>query len=408
MLMHRLPYPPDRGDRIRSYHILRTLCRHFDVAVACTSEDPVWLQHHQLLATMARQVFILPVGRRWTRIRGLGAMFLGQAITPSCYYRVGLAEQVLQWHEQQPFDAVLTFCTGMIRFARLLTGEAGNGFRPRLNLPRPRHVIDLVDVDSVKWKQYAQGTWAPLRWVYGCEARRLRQVEAGRYDRFDAITVTTDAEAETYRRCVGEHPNLRVVTNGVDLEYFFPQPDTDAKTLVFVGVLNYRPNADGVSWFAHEVMPRLHQVEPQARFVIVGRHPTPRVLNLDGLHGTEVVGSVPDVRDYLRDASVVVAPLRMARGVQNKVLEAMASRRAVVSSPSAAKGIDAVDGRDFLVADHPEQWVEAIRDLFQDAERRRRVAAAARQRVEQRYNWSRCLQPMVDLLRGEYPQADAA
>lgn len=394
MLTNRLPYPPDRGDRIRSYHILRTLCDHFDMAVACTSFEPVWLQHHQLLATMAQRVAILPIREQWSRLQGARALLSGAAITPAWYFRIALGEQILQWHEQQPFDAVLTFCSGMIRYARLLTDPTGRAAR----LPVPRHVIDLVDVDSAKWLDYAENSWAPLRWLYRTEAKRLRRIEAGRHDRFDAITVTTRAEAEIFRQHVGDHMEPAVVSNGVDLEYFEPQQDKDAKTLLFVGVLDYKPNVDGIAWFVEHVMPRLRQAEPEANLKIVGRQPTQRVLDLDGRPGVEVIGSVPDVRYYLRKASVVIAPLRIARGVQNKVLEAMASSRATVCTAGAARGIDATVGEHLLVADEPDQWVEQIRRLFNDGSLRRGIASAARNLVEQRYDWVSCLQPMVRLL----------
>ncbi len=405
MLTHRLPYPPDRGDRIRSYHMLRTLCEHFDMAIACTSDEPVWLQHHQLLSTMAQRVAIMPIGPRWSRWRGLRALAMGRAITPSCYFRLGLGQQILQWHEQAPFDAVLTFCTGMIEYARLLTSPR-NGVPAQL--PTPRHVIDLVDVDSVKWRQYARGTWVPMRWVFQAEARRLSQIEAGRHDRFDAVTVTTHAEAEVYRNSVGGDIQPHVVTNGVDLEYFEVQPDAHSKTIVFVGVLDYRPNVDGITWFVEKVMPRMRQAEPEAQLVIVGRHPIRRVHDLAARPGVEVVGSVPDVRYYLARAAAVIAPLRIARGVQNKVLEAMASQRVVVCSPAAACGIDATDGEHLIVADQPQQWVEHIQRIFTDDAWRTRLASSARQLVEQRYNWSSCLQPMIELLNADHERKHAA
>ena len=290
MLTHRLPYPPDRGDRIRSYHLLKLLAAHFDLAVACTSDEPVWLQHHQLLMTMARRVAIHPTHATLSKMLGVAALLRGKPITPACHYRHGLAETILQWQEQQPFDAVLTFCTGMIDYARLLTHPA----RPRSGQKLvSRHVLDLVDVDSLKWESYARSSWPPQRWVYGAEARRLRRIESGSQDHFDAVTVVSRHEADSYRQTVGDHPGLTVVPNGVDLEYFSPLPDAPGKRLVFVGVLNYWPNAQGIAWFVHQVMPLLRQREPDIQLQIVGRHPTPAVRELGNQKGVEVVGSVP-------------------------------------------------------------------------------------------------------------------
>lgn len=396
MLTHRLPYPPDRGDRIRSFNLLKLLSRHFDLSVACTSDEPVWLQHHQLLRTMAKQVTIQPISQGYSKVRGVAALAAGNAVTPTSFYRTGLAEQIMQWHEETPFDAVLTFCTGMIRYARLLTAEGHRG-----QSPAPRHVLDLVDVDSVKWESYAQNHWPPLRWVYAAECRRLRRIEAGEFDHFDAITVVSPAEAEAYRHHVGEHRGLAVVGNGVDLEYFSPLADSESKSICFVGVLNYKPNADGITWFVNHVMPGLREREPDAKLMIVGRHPTPAILALGQHPGVEVVGSVPDVRPFIEQSAAVIAPLQIARGVQNKVLEAMSCRKAVVVSSGAAEGIRADDGRHLLVAHTPEQWVDHLSRVFHDTPHRQAVGKAARERVEQSYSWEEQLTPMVKLIRGE-------
>lgn len=395
MLTHRLPYPPDRGDRIRSFHMLQFLSRHFDVAVAATSDDPVWLQHHELLSTIARRVVTWPISSSLSRLKAAGALLTGRAGTPASFFRSGLAQTIRHWHEQEPFDAILTYCSGMIEYARLITGSKGVK-RP----DAPIHVLDLVDVDSVKWHSYAKDTWPPMRWVYATEARRLRKIEAGRFDDLAAITVVSEHEAQVYRQRVGEHPGLRVIGNGVDMEYFSPQPDADSKTILFVGVLDYKPNTDAVVWFVRHVMPELSARLSGVRFQIVGRHPTKTVFELDRHPGVEVVGSVPDVRTYLAGAAAVVAPLRIARGVQNKVLEAMACARAVVCSPGAAEGIEAIDDQHILIADQPDQWVTRIEEVLTNAPLRQRLAASARRQIEARYNWEARLEPFIDLLGG--------
>jgi sugar transferase (PEP-CTERM/EpsH1 system associated) len=404
MLTHRLPYPPDRGDRIRSYHMLKELARHFEVGIACTSDEPVWLQHHQLLSTIAKRVAIQPISVHASKIASLGAFITGRSITPSYYYRQGLADTILQWHEEAPFDVVLTFCTGMIRYARLLVpGPAGRPQPKATNTTPSRHILDLVDVDSLKWDSYAQQTWPPMRWAYRAEARRLGKIEAGKSDHFDAVTVISDAEAEAYRNQIVDHPGLTVVNNGVDLDYFETLPDADTKTLVFVGVLNYKPNAEGITWFVQHVMGLLRRQLPDARLLIIGRHPTPRIEELAHQPGVEVIGSVPDVRIYLREACAAIAPLRIARGVQNKVLEAMACNRAVVCSTQAAQGLRARHEEHLLVADTAQQWVDHLYRVMTDTETRQRIATAARRQVEDCYSWESCLRPIVQLIRGDQP-----
>lgn len=401
MLAHRLPYPPDRGDRIRSYQIIKLLSRHFDLDLACCSEDPVWLQHHQLLATMAKRVHIQPISHSYTRARGVGAIFTGQAITPTSFFRQSLADVLLQWHDQIPFDSVFTYCSGMIEYARILTD-------PTRHNAVKHHVIDLVDVDSAKWHAYAQHSLPPMRWVYSIESSRLRRIESGERDRFDAVTVVTPNEARAYREFVGEHPGLTVVGNGVDVDYFTSLPDAAAgdtadkknpPTFCFVGVLNYKPNSTGIAWFVKEVMHKLRARVPDARLLVVGRHPTPAVHELGRQPGVTIIGSVPDVRSYIAQSHAVIAPLRIARGVQNKVLEAMASSRAVVCSPGAAKGIEAQEGRHYLLADTPEQWVDQLHRVLTDRAFREKLAADAREHVRTHYSWEDQLTPLVKLLQ---------
>ena len=400
MLTHRLPYPPDRGDRIRTYNMVKVLSKHFDVGLACTSEDPVWLQHHQLMMSMAKRVAIQPLSGGYSKVRGVCALLTGGAVTPAAFFRQGLADTILQWHEQQPFDAVLTVCTSMIHYANLLENLPSH-IHPPEGTPKPWHVIDLMDVDSEKWLSYSKETPPPMKWVYGAEAKRLRKIEAGKSHHYDAVTVVSDAEAQAYRDHVNDQQRVMGVNNGVDMDYFAPMDDPDSQTMVFVGVLNYRPNADGVCWFVEKVMPLLRERVDDAKFMIVGRHPTPRIEQLNNQEGVEVIGSVPDVRPYLEESSAVVAPLLIARGVQNKVLEAMSCGRTVVCSKDAAEGIDATAGEHLVVADSPEDWADHLAKVMTDPEYRAQIAKAARQRIEERYSWEACLQPLVDLLQGE-------
>lgn len=391
MLTHRAPYPPDRGDRIRAYHLLRTLSKHFDVSLACTTDETAWLQYHQALDEVSEQVAITPISPLYTRLRGGIALLCGKPVTPASFYRASLADTIVQWHQTKPFDAVLTFCTGMIEYARLLMKQDN---------PPKHHVLDLVDVDSAKWDSYASDSKGLMRWVYHTEAKRIRVIETGKADNIDHITVVSDREREIYNTSVGKNDRLEVIGNGVDLDYFYPLEDCDAHTIAFVGVLNYRPNVDGMVWFVQHVMPLLLDRLPDAKLRIIGRHPTQRVLDLNDHAGVEVVGSVSDVREYLRDAGAVIAPLRIARGVQNKVLEAMACSRAVIVSPEAAQGVHAQDGRHLLVADSPKQWAQRIDHVLTNAPLRQRLAKEARAQVELRYNWDSQLHPMVELLGG--------
>ena len=402
MLTHRVPYPPDRGDRIRAWHMLEHLSSRFDVSLACTSDEPVTPTQEKMLRRVASRVAIQQISPVYSKVKGLTSLLTGGAITPACFYRRGLAKTIRQWHQATPFDTVLTFCTSMIRYARVVT-QNDREYEATLSPDRLRrralcHVIDLVDVDSAKWLDYAQHSRGLMRWIYNTESKRLRQIEAGRFDFFDGVAVVSDAEAGVYREQVGNHAGLTVVRQAVDVDYFKPLPPVDTKTLVFIGVLNYRPNADGICWFVEHVMPLLSRQMKGVRLKIVGRHATAQVKALGQRSGVEVVGAVADVRDYLREATAVIAPLRIARGVQTKVLEAMASRRAVVCSSRAAEGIDAVDGQHLLVADTPGQWAYQLQRILTDSALRAQLTEHARLQIEQGYQWKHCLTPLNGLL----------
>lgn len=411
MFTHRFPFPLDRGDRIRAYHILKYLSCRAHVTLASTNDRLPTRTERQEIEKLTAAMAIESISPWASRARGLAALLRGQAITPAYFYRPRLANTIRRWHEQQPFDAVFTFCTSMIQYARVLTqqeaiNKAGRGLTEICGR-RLRHVIDLVDVDSCKWQAYAEHARGIKRMVYLTESRRLRDIEAGCFDAFDGIAVVSKAEAELYRRHVTDHTALTVVRHAVDTDSFAPAPDVNSKTLLFVGVLNYKPNVDGVSWFVDEVMPLLSKRVKGVQLKIVGRNATAAVRALSQKRGVEVVGSVPDVRPYLRQASVVIAPLRIGRGVQTKVLEAMASARAVVCSPEAANGIEAEQGRHLLVANSPEQWVDKIAQVIANPVLRTKLAVMGRARVENRYQWEQCLQPLNKLLSLSDPREEA-
>lgn len=395
MLTHRVPFPPDRGDRIRSHYLLRILARYADVSLAATSDRPTPDSDCDALRSWTSRLAIASINPLCSRILGGLALGTGQPLTPAMFHRRRLARVIARWHQETPFHAVLTCGTGMVLYSRDLLN--------RPDAAAVRHVMDLVDVDSVKWQNYASMTNPPMKFAYEAEARLLREVEAGRYDRFDAITVVSEAEAQAYHGTVREDGPIHVVPNGVDMDYFTPLPDCPPEaggyaTLLFVGVLNYKPNVQGLTWFVEGVLPGLRQRLPGTRLLVVGQHPTRGVRRLASVSGVEVIGPVDDVRTYLARATAVIAPLRMAMGVQNTVLQAMSSARAVIASPGAARGLEAVDQQHLVVADDPGQWVEACHRVLTDAGMRQRLAAAARQLAETTYAWDRCLAPMVRLL----------
>jgi sugar transferase (PEP-CTERM/EpsH1 system associated) len=258
-------------------------------------------------------------------------------------------------------------------------------------------VVDLVDVDSQKWFDYAASGRFPKSCLYRLEGRRLRRLERELTSWTRGVVLTTPAEVALFEEFAGVGTG-RVVANGVDLEHFRPAPATTEPTCVFVGALDYRPNVDGVVWFCEEVWPKILQKRSAARLFIVGRSPDRDVKRLAELPGVEVPGMVPDVRPWIQRAAVVVVPLRIARGVQNKILEALAMGRPVVASPVCLGGLGTVAGRDLLSASTTDEWAASLLGLFDDPERCSRLAASGRAFVEENHCWDRCLAPLAELL----------
>ena len=387
MLVHRVPLAPDRGDRIRSYHLLRFLAQRADVWLGTLADEPSDLSLVEGLESLCQRVSIERLSKtRW--LHGALRLASGGAATSGLFHSARLHRTVARWLSETEFDAVVVFCSSMLAYA-----------------PRPRSgcavVVDLVDVDSEKWSDYAARSHGLARWLFGCESRRLRRLEQSLETRSTAVTLVSEAEAVLLRPIA---PRARVVAvpNGVNLDYFHPQSmpaeSEQAQTCVFVGALDYRANIDGLIWFVNEVWPGVRSAVPTARLALVGRAPTAAIERLGEVPGIEVVGGVPDVRPYLARATVAIVPLRIARGIQNKVLEAAAMQKATVVSPAALEGLGLVADRDLLVADSPAAWRQQLARVLGDAGLRQRLGRAARDFVQTHHSWDACLQPFVEML----------
>ena len=304
----------------------------------------------------------------------------------------GFSQELTQRQLSQPYDAVFVFCSSMFPYIE------------KSEFKNTRVVVDLVDVDSQKWEQLGRVAIFPKRSVFLREAKRLRVVEQRIADRANAVTLVSNEEASLYRSVVRVPGQTKIagISNGVNTDYFQPsvsncEHDGRAVRLVFTGVMNYTPNVKGMEWFCRKVLPRL-QGKIDVQTTIVGRSPNARVRSLGFLDGVEVTGEVEDVRPYLNSADIVISPLSLARGIQNKVLEAMAMQRAVVCTSQSAEGISGRNQVHFVIADTVDQWCDALVDLSKNRPKRERLASAARQLVVQSYSWSAQTKPMLDLL----------
>ena len=382
-LAHRVPYPPDRGDKIRSYHILRHLAARHRVHLGAFADDEADVAHAEALRPLVHRMHI-EIHRRSrgaSLLRGLLTRAPASVAALASGTMGAFVDDVLT---SESIDRLYVFSGQMAQYAP--------GDRP--------YVMDFVDMDSEKFADYARAAANPaMRRLWDREARRLFAYEREVAGRAVVSLFVTEAEAALFRERTRLAPEcVQVLENGIDLDHYVPRSHDGPREplIVFTGQMDYPPNIEAVTGFAAYALPIVRGVVADARFAIVGRNPDPSLLKLG--EGVEVIGAVPDIRPWLARASVVVAPLRLARGIQNKVLEAMAMARPVVASPAAFQGIDAVPGSEIVVASDWDAEARATIELLRDAARGEAIGRAARARVEARYGWAARLAPLDQML----------
>lgn len=379
-LAHRVPYPPDRGDKIRGFHILKFLAQRKRVHLVAFADDVRDMAGHVGLAdyTGTRSVLWRSKSRAVAAIQAL----LGRKpISLTAFENRPVQQAVHEVLAQQDIDTIYVFSSQM---AQYLPAD-----------PRQRVIMDFVDMDSAKFAGYGQQSRGPMGWMMRREGRLLAAYERWVAKRAAASLFVSDAEAALFKQ--GGADRVFAVENGIDTDIFdpaaeFARIDEASQLIVFTGQMDYRPNIEAVTWFAETILPLIRVQHPQAKFAIVGRAPTDAVTALGKLPGVIVTGEVADVRGWVAAASVVVAPLKLARGVQNKVLEAMAMARPVVASTAAAEGID---HRDTIRVGGTESEIAAqVNALLADPAAATELGKAARAQVQKRYSWDSRLAPL--------------
>jgi sugar transferase (PEP-CTERM/EpsH1 system associated) len=394
-LAHRVPFPPDRGDRIRSHHLLKALARLGPVHVGCFGEGDEGAE--RALAAVAASRCVVP-RTKLLPLAGVEAVLAGKPVSLTAFYSPALARWVRATIAARPISAIVVFSGQMGQYVP--ADFAG------------RVVIDLCDVDSAKFASYAAA--GERVWLNAREARLLAAEEERLGQRADATILISEAEAALYRSRLGAPGavNVQVIGNGIDAAAFDPAATAPHPALAglpgphftFTGQMDYRPNEQAALWVIEHLMPRLRGHFPKALFHVVGRNPTAKLMAHHETPGIEVWGEVPDVRPFIAAADAVLAPLLIARGVQNKVLEAMAMAKPVVLTPEAATGIAAEDGTQWLVSP-PDPVVMAARiaNLLDEPEACQRIGAAARRFVRDHHAWEAMLAPLAGLL-GRSPE----
>ncbi|WP_045226222.1 TIGR03087 family PEP-CTERM/XrtA system glycosyltransferase [Methyloterricola oryzae] len=392
-LAHRIPFPPDKGDKIRSFHELRYLATRFRVHLGAFVDSQDDWRHVESLRAYCADSCFLPLRPWQAKLRSLGGLLSGEPLTVPYYRDPRMAAWLRSVVNHNSPDAALVFSSAMAQYAQ--------------DLDIPVCVLDFVDVDSQKWTQYAESHPWPFSWLYRREGEQLLAYERKLAQRFDVSLFVSKAEARLFTRLVPEAAErVKVLENGVDAAYFqanatYPSPyPSERPILVFTGAMDYWPNVDGVVWFVREVFPKVLRTWPEALFYIVGSRPHKSVLALRERPGVCVTGRVDDVRPYLAHANLACVPLRLARGIQNKVLEAMAMGRALLASPQAMEGIESVEGTAVTVAQTVSDWVSAI-DAVLSQRGEPRFFSVNRDFAMKNYDWETHLAKLEFYLRGE-------
>jgi sugar transferase (PEP-CTERM/EpsH1 system associated) len=388
-LAHRIPYPPNKGDKIRSYNELRGFVeRGNEVHLLAFADNRRDMSYRIFLAQLCASAEIVPLHRTNAKLRAATKLMTRQPLSLGYFDSQKMRRLVRQSIAQHDFDAVFVYSSTMAQY-----------------VPRElwaRTIVDLVDVDSEKWRDYASFAKPPKSWLYDLEWKRLRHYEHEIVRRFAFTILTTTREASLLDDLdeFTRHARLRIINNGVDLDYFQPDDEESISStprLVFVGAMDYYANIEGVTWFVEKVFPLIRRIEPRAEFFIVGSNPTSEVERLGRCRGVSVTGLVYDVRPFMRSATACVVPLRIARGVQNKVLEAMAAGKAIVATPEAVAGLRVRDGKELLLARTPEEFADATLSLIRQESLRRELSRKSLRFVETEHDWEPIVRSVAEL-----------
>ncbi len=385
-LAHRIPYPPDKGDKIRSWKTLEHLARRFRVHLGAFVDHARDFQHEAHLKGVCESVTLVPLDKRVATLRSATGFIRGEPLTFPYYRDARMAAGVAK-ARAVGLVAEIAFSSSMAQY-----------LADKSNAPR---IIDLCDADSAKWTEYSRRKGWPMSAVFAREGKRLAAAESAIINWADATFAISEEEADLLGSRDDAAKDVLWFCNGVDIDYFSPRKCAvgDKRfTAVVVGAMDYWANVDAVMWFVRDIWPAIRASLTDATFAIVGSNPARELRSLDGENGITVTGRVSDVRPYVEGAALVVAPMRIARGVQNKVLEAMAMGKAVVATPAGLEGIDAQIGSEAIAAASQDAFAREVIKLAEDEGAARKIGAAARARILADYQWPQQLAKLDEAL----------
>lgn len=383
---HRLPYPPKRGGKIRPFNIIRHLSESgFSVSVATLARSEKELEEGCGLTEYCDRLLVGSIGRLGAATQMVGRLATLSPSSMGYFFSRDLHRSVGDELRRNSYDLVFAHCSSAAQYLRTSNGVPS--------------IIDFGDMDSQKWRDYASFKPFPLSLGYRLEAAKLCREEKQLAGKFDVSTCTTRAELDVLNGFSAAH-RTDWFPNGVDTDFFVPTARPyDRDSLAFIGRMDYYPNQQAMLQFCEAVLPAVQAKRPGTTLTIIGAEPSRAIRALGRLPGVTVTGTVPDVRDYVRRSAVSVAPLRIARGTQNKILESMAMGVPVVCTSRAAKGVDARPGEHLITADSSEEWVRAVVELLEQPDLRARMARVGRERVLTHHSWKASMQKLDRIVR---------
>ena len=384
-LCHRFPFPPKRGGKIRPFNMIRHLqASGHQVTVCSLARSAAEAEEGRGIAAHCTAFHIGHVKEPVQFARMIARLPLTTPSSMGYFYSTALASQVRQLLAAQRWDLIFVHCSSVAQYVEHVT-----------DVPK---ILDFGDMDSQKWLEYAHYKPFPLSLGYTLEGSKMLWAEKRLARRFDLCTATTRAEWQTLDG-YGTGAATDWFPNGVDAQFFSPTDGSyDADTISFIGRMDYYPNQECMQRFCDQVWPLLRQQRPQMKLLIVGADPSPAMLALGQRPGVTVTGSVPEVQPYIRGSALMVAPLAIARGTQNKILEAMAMGVPVVTSSVAAGGVDAEPENHLLVADTPQQIAAAVLRITQNPAQRQHFANSGRERMLSHHAWPRSMQRLDGII----------
>lgn len=393
-LAHRVPFPPNKGEKIRTFHQLKYLHdQGYEISLAAPYEDDEELNYFtELDKNYCEKVVAKKLPAKFLRLPS--ALLTGKALSVANFYTSALQSAIDNMITTSKFDVILCTASSMAEYIFNSKSIQQLSISPQL-------FMDFMDLDSDKWRQYADRAKFPMKWVYQREAKLIAKFEQRIAERFDACFFITESEKALFSNAVSDSDNIFAVENGIDTQMF--KPAVNKKTiqqpvLLFTGVMDYAPNVDAVLWFVENVWQKVLKKWPQAKFYIAGMSPSDKIKALASVQGVVVTGFVEDIMPFFDQATVFVGPFRIARGVQNKVLQAFACGVPVIATSMGAEGIRCADNESILLAHTPDEFMQQLNRLTEDSSFTQKITENALANIHKFYAWDSVLAPLNQML----------